>query len=132
MRFGLDRLLEEPVLRKPLTGRRVALLAHPASVDTIPTSADKEDHVSMGMWAALKLRAVCGNVRRILAIELLAAAQGVDLLRPLRSSAPLESLHALVREKVARWDDDREMGPDLEAVDELLGAPIEPHLAALD
>jgi histidine ammonia-lyase len=106
-------------------------LAHPASVDTIPTSADKEDHVSMGMWAAIKLGQICSHVRRILAIELLAAAQGVDLLRPLRSSAPLESLHALVRSRVARWDDDREMGPDLEAAADLLGEAIEPHLSPL-
>src|SRR5688572_12136253 len=62
-------------------------LCHPASVDSIPTSADKEDHVSMGMGAALKLGQVVANTRRILGIELLAAAQGVDLLRPLSSSA---------------------------------------------
>jgi hypothetical protein len=77
-------------------------LCHPASVDSIPTSADKEDHVSMGMGAALKLGQVVANTRRILAIELLAAAQGIDLLRPLRSSAPLERLHAAVRERVPR------------------------------
>jgi len=106
-------------------------LAHPASVDTIPTSADKEDHVSMGMWAALKLAQVASNTRRILAIELLAAAQGVDLLRPLRSSAPLEALHATVRAHVARWDDDREMAPDLEVAEQLLGEAIGPHLANL-
>ena len=61
-------------------------LCHPASVDSIPTSADKEDHVSMGMGAALKLRPVVANTYRIVAIELAAAAQGIDLLRPLRSS----------------------------------------------
>ena len=69
-------------------------LCHPASVDTIPTSADKEDHVSMGMGAALKLGPVVGNTSMILAIELAAAAQGIDLLRPLRSSPALERLHA--------------------------------------
>ena len=107
-------------------------LAHPASVDSIPTSADKEDHVSMGMWAALKLGDVAANVRRILAIELLAAAQGVDLLRPLRSSAPLEELHALVRTVAAPWDEDREMGPDLAAVERLLHAAIDPLLGRLE
>jgi histidine ammonia-lyase len=106
-------------------------LAHPASVDSIPTSADKEDHVSMGMWAALKCRRVAANVRRILAIELLAAAQGIDLRRPLTSSKPLERLHALVRTVAAPWDVDREMAPDIAAVEALLGAPIEPHLLRL-
>jgi len=96
------------------------VLCHPASVDSIPTSADKEDHVSMGMGAALKLGTVVENVRRILAIELLAAAQGVDLLRPLRSSAPLEALHAEVRRRIAPWDVDREMAPDLAAAEAAL------------
>jgi len=96
-------------------------LAHPASVDSIPTSADKEDHVSMGMWAALKARRVTANVRRILAIELLCAAQGIDLLRPLTSSGPLEELHAAVRAVVPRWDEDREMAPDLATAEAWLG-----------
>lgn len=95
-------------------------LAHPASVDSIPTSADKEDHVSMGMGAALKLQSVVENVTTILAIELLAAAQGIDLLRPLRSSAALESLHADVRARVPAWDADREMAPDIAIARELL------------
>jgi histidine ammonia-lyase len=107
-------------------------LAHPASVDSIPTSADKEDHVSMGMWAALKAGQVVANVRCILAIELLAAAQGIDLLRPLRSSAPLEALHAALRARVARWDHDREMAPDLAAAERFLAGEIETHLATLD
>ncbi len=87
---------------------------HPASIDSIPTSADKEDHVSMGMGAALKLRTVVANVRMVLAIELVAAAQGIDLLRPLRSSERLETVHAMVRERIAFREDDREMGVDLE------------------
>jgi histidine ammonia-lyase len=106
-------------------------LAHPASVDSIPTSADKEDHVSMGTWAALKVGQVVANVRRILAIELLAAAQGIDLLRPLRSSGPLEELHAALRARVPKWDQDREMAPDLAAAEEFLAAEIEPFLAGL-
>ncbi|HEX9801062.1 MAG TPA: histidine ammonia-lyase [Thermoanaerobaculia bacterium] len=106
-------------------------LAHPASVDSIPTSADKEDHVSMGMWAALKLGQVVANVRRIVAIELLAAAQGIDLLRPLRSSEPLEALHAAVRERVPKWTVDREMAPDLAAAEAFLGADADPFLRGL-
>jgi histidine ammonia-lyase len=108
-------------------------LAHPASVDSIPTSADKEDHVSMGMWAALKAGQVVANARKVLAIELLAAAQGIDLLRPLTSSLPLEALHAAVRERVPAWDHDREMAPDLAASEALLaGEALDSHLAALD
>lgn len=106
-------------------------LAHPASIDSIPTSADKEDHVSMGMGAALKLGRVVDNVRTILAIELLAAAQGVDLLRPLTSSPPLEALHAAVRRRVARWDEDREMAPDLAAAVDLLAGGLDDHLEPL-
>ncbi|HXT22178.1 MAG TPA: aromatic amino acid lyase, partial [Thermoanaerobaculia bacterium] len=105
---------------------------HPASVDSIPTSADKEDHVSMGMGAALKLGPVVANTRRILAIELLAAAQGVDLLRPLASSAALERLHAAIRARVPAWDSDREMAPDLAASDEFLANSIDPHIAELE
>ncbi len=107
------------------------VLAHPASVDSIPTSADKEDHVSMGMTAALKLRSVLVNARRVLAIELVAAAQGIDLLRPLVSSPPLEALHALVRGAVPKWTEDREMAPALAAGEALLGAPLDPHIARL-
>ncbi len=108
------------------------VLAHPASVDSIPTSADKEDHVSMGMWAALKCRQVVANVRQILAIELLAAAQGVDLLRPLGSSVRLEAVHHWVRESVAAWDEDREMAPDLAAAERLLATGSIPGLAGLE
>ena len=108
------------------------VFAHPASIDSIPTSADKEDHVSMGMGAALKLGPMLTNTRRVLAIELVAAAQGIDLLRPLTSSAPLEALHATVRARVAPWLEDREMAPDLAAGVELLGDPLDPHLAKLE
>jgi histidine ammonia-lyase len=107
------------------------VLAHPASVDSIPTSADKEDHVSMGMGAALKLGAVAIHTKTVLAIELLAAAQGVDLLRPLQSSRALEGLHSTVRTRVPAWDEDREMAPDIAAALELLGAPLDPHLSTL-
>ncbi len=107
------------------------VLATPASVDSIPTSADKEDHVSMSMGAGLKLQQVVGLVRQVLAIELLCAAQGIDLLRPLTSSRALEELHADFRNRVARLDDDRELSPDLEAAERFLGPDIDPHLEAL-
>jgi len=107
-------------------------LAHPASVDSIPTSADKEDHVSMGMGAALKLGAIVTNVRRVLAIELTAAAQGIDLLRPLTSSAPLEDLHGEVRKRIRFWDEDRLMATDLATAESLLRQDLDPLLAGLE
>ncbi len=107
-------------------------LCHPASIDSIPTSADKEDHVSMGMGAALKLGRVVENVRRIFAIELLAGAQGVDLLRPLRSSEPLEELHAAIRRRVEPWTADREMAPDLAASEAFLDLGLDEHLKELE
>jgi len=106
-------------------------LAQPASIDSIPTSADKEDHVSMGMGAALKLGRLVDNLRQILAIELTAAAQGIDLLRPLTSSLPLEALHASIRTRIAFRDEDREMAPDLEAAEDFLRDGIDLHLREL-
>jgi histidine ammonia-lyase len=90
-------------------------LAHPASVDSIPTSADKEDHVSMSPIAARKLATVVDNLERVLAIEMMAAFQAMEFLRPLRSSAPLEVLRRAFRRVVRPWDRDRELAPDLEA-----------------
>jgi histidine ammonia-lyase len=107
------------------------VLAHPASVDSVPTSADKEDHVSMGMGAALKLAEVVDRLSRVLGIELAAAAQGIDLLRPLRSSAPLERLHAEVRRAIARWDGDREMAPDLDTAHRLISGELDGLLTDL-
>ena len=86
----------------------------------------------MGMGAALKLRSVVANVRRVLAIELVAAAQGIELLRPLRSSGKLETVYRMVRERVAfREDDDREMAVDLEGGLALLD-DLAPVLDALE
>jgi histidine ammonia-lyase len=90
------------------------ILAHPASVDSIPTSAAKEDHVSMSPIAARKLAAVVDNLERVLAIELMAAFQAMEFLRPLRSSASLERVRRDFRRKVRAWDRDRELAPDLE------------------
>jgi histidine ammonia-lyase len=95
-------------------------LAHPASVDSIPTSANKEDHVSMGVTAAHKAARAVANTRRILAVELLAAAQALEFLRPLRTSAALEAVHQLVRTQVAPWDEDRSPAPDIERLATLL------------
>jgi histidine ammonia-lyase len=95
-------------------------LAHPASVDSLPTSANQEDHVSMATFAARRLGEMADNSRQIVACELLAAAQGVDFHRPLESSAPLERLHAAVRERVEFYSEDRYLAPDLHALEKLL------------
>merc|ERR1719495_1287511 len=93
---------------------------HPSSVDSLSTSAAKEDHVSMGGFAARKVLEICDNVQTILAVELLCACQAIDLLRPLKSTKPLELLHAKVREVVPMWEEDRYMKPDIDAVNKLL------------
>jgi histidine ammonia-lyase len=95
-------------------------LAHPASVDSIPTSANKEDHVSMGVGAARKAARAVANVRRILAVELLAACEALEILKPLLTSAPLQAVHALVRRRVPPYERDRPPSPDIEALAELL------------
>lgn len=89
------------------------VLAHPASVDNVPTSGDKEDHVSMGMTAALKLRQIVWNAEQAIAIELLAAAEGLDYRAPLRSSAPIERARAIVRRIVPRMTVDRPLSWDM-------------------
>jgi histidine ammonia-lyase len=95
-------------------------LAHPRSVDSMPTSANQEDHVSMATGAALRLAEMADNTAGILAIELLAAAQGIGFHRPLTSSAPVEQAVAMVREQAAPWDEDRHMAPDIAAVKALV------------
>ena len=92
------------------------LLSHPASVDTIPTDGNKEDVVPMAMGAAWKLRRVVQNVQRVLAIELLCAAQALDFRRPLRPGRGVAEAHALVRAIVPPLGRDRVLGPDIEAV----------------
>jgi histidine ammonia-lyase len=92
------------------------ILCHPASVDSIPSSAGREDHVSMGATAALKLAMVHDHVRTVLAIELLCAAQGLDLRRPLTSTRPLEAIHAVIRAKVPAMMVDRPIAPDIRAI----------------
>jgi histidine ammonia-lyase len=97
-------------------------LAHPASVDSLPTSANQEDHVSMATFAARKLADLALNVRHIIAIELLAAAQGIDFRRPLTSSAALEAAHATLRACVPAYLHDRVFAPDIAAVEQLIDA----------
>jgi histidine ammonia-lyase len=95
-------------------------LAHPASVDSLPTSANQEDHVSMATFAARRLQPMIDNVAHILGIELLAAAQGVDFLRPLQSSAALEQVHGLLRAQCPTMMQDRYLAPDIEAATALV------------
>jgi histidine ammonia-lyase len=96
------------------------VLAHPASVDSVTTSANQEDHVSMGMAAARKARQSLGCLEHVLAAELLCAAQGLDYRRPLRSSAAVEAVHEAVRREVSSLDDDRVLGPDLDKITTLI------------
>ncbi|MFN4899803.1 MAG: histidine ammonia-lyase [Burkholderiales bacterium] len=95
-------------------------LAHPASVDSLPTSANQEDHVSMATFAARRLQSMVRNTAYILSIEWLAAAQGIEFLRPLQSSVALEKAMSILREKVAFMDQDRWLSPDIEAASTLV------------
>lgn len=97
-------------------------LAHPASVDSIPTSAGQEDHVSMATHGAKQAGTIAANSRHVVAIELLAAAQGVEFHRPLTSTDALEGMLAAVRESVPRYDRDRWFAPDIAAVEALIAA----------
>jgi histidine ammonia-lyase len=96
------------------------VLAHPASVDNVPTSGDKEDHVSMGMTAALKLRQVVANAELVLAIESMAAAEALDYRAPLRSSTPIEQARVMIRDLVPKLDGDRPLGGDIERLAEAI------------
>lgn len=91
------------------------VLAHPASIDSIPTGASKEDHVSMGVTAARKARQVLRNTEAVLAIELICAAQALEFLLPLRPGAGVEAAYARLRERIAPLGADRVLGPDIEA-----------------
>lgn len=95
-------------------------LAHPASVDSLPTSAGQEDHVSMAAWAGLKLQQICENTRQVLAIELLAAAHAIDGQRPLRTTPRLEDVHALVRAQVPYRPYDHRLDRDIATLTALI------------
>jgi histidine ammonia-lyase len=109
------------------------VLVHPSSSHSLSTSAAKEDHVSMGGFAARKALQITEHVETVVAIELLCACQALDLLRPLRAAAALEVVHALVRAEVPMWDKDRFMAPDIEKVRRLVSSgrvaeAVSPHL----
>jgi len=97
-------------------------LAHPASVDSIPTSANQEDHVSMATFAANRLHTMLDNVAFIVAIELLAATQGIEFHHPQQSSAALEKIVAKIREVSPRYDEDRSLKTDIDSVSQMINA----------
>jgi histidine ammonia-lyase len=92
------------------------VLSHPASTGSIPTSGGKEDHVSMGMTGALKLRQIVEHAERIVGIELMCAAQGLEFRRPLKASREVERAYAAVRAVVPRLEQDRVLAPDIDAL----------------
>ncbi len=98
------------------------VLAHPASVDSITTSGNKEDYVSMGMTAAIKLKKIIENTRNTLAIEAMTAAQAIDLLAPLKTSKPLQQAHAAIRAVCATMEKDRVMYQDFARIAEMIAA----------
>ncbi|MBE4591520.1 histidine ammonia-lyase [Vibrio navarrensis] len=99
-------------------------LAHPASVDSLPTSANQEDHVSMATFAGRRLREMGENTRGILAVEYLSAAQGLDFRAPHKSSPLIEQAKQMLREKVAFYDKDRYFAPDIEKANALLALAV--------
>jgi histidine ammonia-lyase len=98
------------------------VLAHPSSTDSVPTSGGKEDHVSMGMTGALKLRQITANLELILAIEMMCATQGLDYRQPLKPSPAVAEAHAKIRKAVPHLDEDRIPAPDIEAIASLIRA----------
>ena len=98
----------------------IKTLCHPASVDTIPTSANREDHVSMSMGAALKAARALDFATGVIAVEILCACQAIDLLAPLTTSQALQRVHARVRSIVPRLTGDRPPAPDIEAISKLI------------
>jgi histidine ammonia-lyase len=96
--------------------------ATPHSVDSIPTSANQEDYVSMGMGAARRIQPMLGNLRNVLAIELLAACQGIDLLAPLHTGSQAAKAQAIVRAASKMMEADRSLAPDIRAVERGIAA----------
>ena len=96
------------------------VLAHPSSTGSIPTDGGKEDHVSMGMTGAIKLRQIIENVERVVGIELMCAAQALEFRRPLKSSRRIEEAHDAVRRVVPRLEHDRVLAPDIAAMAEAI------------
>jgi histidine ammonia-lyase len=106
------------------------ILAHPASVDSIPTSADKEDHVSMSPIAARKFAAIVENLEWVLVIELMVAFQAMEFLRPLATSAPLERVRRAFRRAIPPWKQDRILAADIEKARGFLESPVLRSLTA--
>ena len=96
------------------------VLAHPASVDSVTTSANQEDHVSMGLGAARKAKRAVGLLEQVLATELMCAAQGIDFRRPLTGGRGVEIAHQRIRAVVSELEHDRSLGPDLDALTDLV------------
>jgi histidine ammonia-lyase len=99
-------------------------MAFPASVDSLPTSANQEDHVSMATYAARRVLEMADNTAGIVAIELLAAGQGIDLRKPVTTSPKLAKALQALRKTVAFWDQDREMAPDIAAAKALVATEL--------
>lgn len=99
-------------------------LAHPASVDNLPTSANQEDHVSMATFGARRLHTMIENATGIIGIELLAACQGIDLRQPLKTSPTLEKIHELIRKEVAFYAKDRYFAPDIAKIKQIIHSGI--------
>ena len=100
------------------------VLAHPASVDSIPTSADQEDHVSMGTIAARKARTILNNVMNVVAIEYLCSTQGVDLLAPMKPSEPLENVRNQIRKVVDTLEEDRVLHKDIAKLRDMIHSGV--------
>ena len=98
------------------------VLAHPSSVDSIPTSANKEDHVSMGTFAARKAMEIVENVENVYAVELICACQALELRRPLKPSAVTGKILEVVREKIAHWKKDRIMHTDIDSAKDMIAS----------
>lgn len=98
------------------------IYCHPASVDSVPTSTDKEDHVSMGVTAGRKLVEILFNVKQVLAIELLCSSQALDFQRPLKSSPAIESIHSLIRTHIPHIFEDRVLYKDIKKIVELINS----------
>jgi histidine ammonia-lyase len=119
-RGGLNSGLMLAQVTAAAVASELKALAHPAGVDTIPTSANKEDHVSMSMTAALKAERAVGRARDVIAIEILCACQAIDLRAPRTTSPALARVHALVRSHVPTLADDRAPSPDILAISQLI------------
>ncbi|MFQ5750243.1 MAG: aromatic amino acid lyase, partial [Planctomycetota bacterium] len=117
---GLNSGLMIPQVVAAALASENKVLAHPASADTISTSADQEDHVSMAMHAARKLRQAAGNTEHVLAIELIAAAQAREFAKDLRAGAGAQAAYEALRAEIPPLGEDRWLAPEIDSVHALL------------